>query len=139
MTELLDGRYRLIEQVAQGGSSTVWRGYDERLSRPVAVKILNDPQAQWIRDEAKTLARLTHPHIATVYDVGESAGRHYLVAELVDGRSLAEALTAGPLGWPAAASCCAQSRSALAAAHARPGPPRRDAGEHHAHRRRGES
>jgi serine/threonine-protein kinase len=119
MTELLDGRYRLIEQVARGGSSTVWRGYDERLSRPVAVKILNDPQAQWIRDEAKTLARLTHPHIATVYDVGESAGRHYLVAELVDGRSLAEALATGPLGWPAAAICCAQVASALTAAHAR--------------------
>src|SRR5262249_16953099 len=93
--------------------------YDERLSRPVAVKILNDPQAQWIRDEAKTLARLTHPHIATVYDVGESEGRHYLVTELVDGDTLASRLAGGPLGWPAAAICCAQVSCALAAAHAR--------------------
>jgi serine/threonine-protein kinase len=115
MTELLDGRYRLIEQVAQGGSSTVWRGYDERLSRPVAVKVLTDPKAHWIRDEARTLAQLTHPHIATVYDVGE----HYLVAELVDGDTLASTLAGGPLGWPAAAVCCAQVASALAAAHAR--------------------
>src|SRR5690348_3348139 len=115
MTELLDGRYRLIEQVARGGSSTVWRGYDERLSRPVAVKVLTDPKAHWIRDEARTLARLTHPHIATVYDVGE----HYLVAELVDGHTLASTLAAGPLGWPAAAACCAQVASALAAAHER--------------------
>jgi len=82
MTELLDGRYRLIEQVARGGSSTVWRGYDERLSRPVAVKVLTDPKAHWIRDEARTLA-------------------------------------AGPVGWPAAAVCCAQVASALAAAHER--------------------
>jgi serine/threonine-protein kinase len=119
MTELLDGRYRLVEQVARGGSSTVWRGYDERLSRPVAVKIFTDPQARWNSNEAKSLALLTHPHIATVFDVGESAGRRFLVTEFVAGRSLASVLAAGPLPWPAAVACCEQIASALAAAHAR--------------------
>jgi serine/threonine-protein kinase len=79
------------------------------------VKVLTDPKAHWIRDEARTLAQLTHPHIATIYDVGE----HYLVTELVDGHTLASTLASGPLGWPAAAICCAQVASALAAAHAR--------------------
>ena len=60
MTELLNGRYRLIEQAAQGGSSTVWRGYDEKLARPVAVKILSDPSAHWNSSEASKLARLNH-------------------------------------------------------------------------------
>jgi eukaryotic-like serine/threonine-protein kinase len=119
MTELLNGRYRLIEQAAQGGSSTVWRGYDEKLYRPVAVKILNDPAAHWNSSEATKLARLNHPHIATVFDVGKSAGRHYLVTELVDGRELAGTLSVGPMPWPAAVSCCAQIASALAAVHAR--------------------
>jgi hypothetical protein len=119
MTELLDGRYRLIERAARGGSSTVWRGYDEKLSRPVAVKILNHPAAHWNSSEATTLARLTHPHIATVFDVGQIAGRHYLVTELVDGRELASTLAVSPMPWSAAVSCCAQVASALAAVHAR--------------------
>src|SRR5689334_4717546 len=115
MTELLDGRYRLIEQAADGGSSTVWRGYDEKLTRAVAVKILNDPAAHWNSSEATKLAQLTHPHIATVFDVGP----HYLVTEFVDGRELAATLATGPMPWPAAVNCCAQVASALAAVHAR--------------------
>jgi serine/threonine-protein kinase len=105
----LDGRYRLVEPLGRGGTSEVWRGLDERLSRPVAVKILHGRGNDWMRNEAQALALLTHPHIATVYDYGYSQRRHYLVMEL----------DRGPLPWSAAVRSCAQVASALAVAHAR--------------------
>jgi hypothetical protein len=115
----LDNRYRLIELVAHGGWSTVWRGYDERLCRPVAIKMLNASQAKWVHGEASSLARLTHPHIATVYDYGNTGTEYYIVLEFVEGRSLADALGPGPLPWSSAARYGAQLASALAAAHRR--------------------
>ncbi|MGE5827816.1 MAG: serine/threonine-protein kinase, partial [Micromonosporaceae bacterium] len=117
--DLLDGRYRLTEMLARGGTASVWRGQDERLGRPVAIKILDGEDSGRHREEAQTLARLSHPHIASVYDVGESEGRPYLVIELAEGRTLAALLAEYELAWPAAVAGCAQVASALAAAHAR--------------------
>ena len=125
--DLLDGRYRLIERLGHGGMATVWRGYDERLSRTVAVKVLDGPLLHdaaartQILLEARALARLTHPHIAHVYDSGSTGdGVPYLVMELVDGPSLASVLaTRQVLAWRTAVSVCAQVADALAAAHAR--------------------
>jgi serine/threonine-protein kinase len=114
-----DGRYRLIEPVARGGWSTVWRGYDERLSRPVAIKVVDLSQARWVQGEAIALAKLTHPHIATVYDYGRTASEYFIVLEFVEGRSLAEILEVSPLPWPDAVRTCAEVASALAAAHRR--------------------
>src|SRR6266508_1395041 len=124
--DLLDGRYRLIERLGHGGMATVWRGYDERLSRTVAVKVLDGPLLHdaaartQILLEARALARLTHPHIAHVYDSGSTGdGVPYLVMELVDGPSLARVLaTRQVLAWRTAVSVCAQVADALAAAHA---------------------
>src|SRR5690348_16738909 len=93
----LDGRYRLVEPLARGGTSAVWRGLDERLSRPVAVKILRGGRDRGIRNEAQALAMLSHPHVAAVYDYGFSHRRHYIVMELVRGQPLAAALDRGPL------------------------------------------
>jgi eukaryotic-like serine/threonine-protein kinase len=112
---LLGGRYRLVERLGRGGSAAVWRGYDERLSRPVAVKVLRGSSPEFARSEARSLALLAHPHIAAVYDYGG----HFLVTELVDGRSLGKTLAGGPLAWPLAVRYCAQVASALAAAHTR--------------------
>jgi serine/threonine-protein kinase len=105
--------------------SVVWRGYDDVLGRPVAVKLL---APQWatdadfrarVRREARAAARLSHPNITNVYDYGEAAdGTPYVVMELVDGQSLAHRLAAGPLPWRSAARVAAQVASALAAAHA---------------------
>jgi serine/threonine-protein kinase len=117
--ELLGGRYRLVERLARGGTASVWRGEDARLGRPVAIKILDVDDSGRHREEAQTLARLSHPHIANVYDVGESDGHPYLVIELAEGRSLAALLAEYEVAWPAAVACCAQVASALAAAHAR--------------------
>ena len=97
----------------------MWRGYDERLSRPVAIKLLDASQARWVRSEASSLAKLAHAHIATVYDYGNTATGYYIVLEFVEGRSLADALEVGPLPWSVAVRYCAEVADALAAAHRR--------------------
>jgi hypothetical protein len=126
-TPILDDRYALIERLGKGGVSVVWRGRDEVLGRPVAIKVMNlgaeTPSPDRIRTEARALARLSHPHIAAVYDYHVStieSGEHmpYLVMELLSGPTLADRLkTDGPLPVPVALLTCAQVAGALAAAH----------------------
>ena len=128
--QLLDERYRLIEQLGAGGMSVVWRGYDEVLGRQVAVKVLASRLASdrafrhRIRIEAQAAARLCHPNITNVYDYGESEQVGltvpYVVMELVDGASLAGRLgREGRLPWREAVTIGAEVSSALATAHAR--------------------
>jgi serine/threonine-protein kinase len=117
----------LIEQIGRGGMSEVWRAEDELLGRPVAVKALAAPithqapsTATW--QEARSAARLTHPHVTQVYDYGEAtvaggAPVPYLVLELVDGLSLADRLSHGRLPWRDATRVAAQVAAGLAAAH----------------------
>ncbi|RKR91559.1 serine/threonine-protein kinase [Micromonospora pisi] len=129
-TELLGGRYRLVERLGAGGMSVVWRGYDEVLGRQVAVKVLASRLAddrafrRQIRVEAQAVARLVHPHITGVYDYGESVTDGltvpYVVMELVDGESLAARLAREHrLPWRPAVAAIAEAAAALAAAHAR--------------------
>ncbi len=129
--ELLDGRYRLVEQLGAGGMSVVWRGYDEILGRQVAVKVLvaslsaDREFRRRLRIEAQAAARLVHPNITNVYDYGESVlddgvRLPYVVMELVEGEPLSSVLSrAGQLPWHAAVATCAEVAAALAAAHAR--------------------
>ncbi|MEU8424419.1 serine/threonine-protein kinase [Micromonospora sp. NPDC048835] len=128
--QLLDERYRLIEQLGAGGMSVVWRGYDEVLGRQVAVKVLASRLASdrafrhRIRIEAQAAARLCHPNITNVYDYGESEQVGltvpYVVMELVDGASLASRLgRESQLPWREAVTIGAEVSSALATAHAR--------------------
>ncbi|KAB1930777.1 protein kinase [Micromonospora sp. ALFpr18c] len=128
--QLLDERYRLVEQLGAGGMSVVWRGYDEVLGRQVAVKVLASRLASdrafrhRIRVEAQAAARLCHPNITNVYDYGESEQVGltvpYVVMELVDGASLANRLgREGRLPWREAVTIAAEVSSALATAHAR--------------------
>ncbi|MEV4334120.1 protein kinase [Streptomyces sp. NPDC049597] len=101
----------------------VWRGTDEVLGRPVAVKLLLGEQADAraaarFRMEAQTAARLNHPGVVSVFDFGTWDGRFYLVMELVEGRSLAEELTdGGPLTPERVAAVAAQAAAGLASAH----------------------
>src|SRR5437016_6107055 len=128
--QVLGDRYRLVERLGTGGMSVVWRAYDEVLSRQVAVKVLaaklvEDPESrQMIRAEAQAAARLSHPHVTGVYDYGESTADDgspvpYVVMELVDGRTLEDRLSRGPLPWRVALRIGAEVAAALAAAHAR--------------------
>ncbi|MEV4413790.1 protein kinase [Catellatospora sp. NPDC049609] len=124
MSRTLGGRYRVDEEVGHGGMATVWRGYDLRLRRAVAVKIL-DPamfadagMRQRFWREAQAVAALSHPHIVAVYDVAVDADEAYVVMELVDGPSVSTVLQDGPLPWAQAVDVAVQTCAALAAAHA---------------------
>ncbi|HEU4346616.1 MAG TPA: serine/threonine-protein kinase [Actinoplanes sp.] len=124
-------RYRLLDQLGTGGMSEVWRGHDEILGRPVAVKILSPRLAgdhvfrDRMRQEALAAARLCHPHITAIFDFGESPLSDqvtvpYVVMELNDGESVSARLRRdGPLPWHDAVTITAEVASALAAAHAR--------------------
>ncbi|HET8681634.1 MAG TPA: serine/threonine-protein kinase [Micromonosporaceae bacterium] len=128
--QLFGGRYRLVSRLGTGGMSVVWCARDEVLGREVAVKVLAPKLAadadllERIRIEARSAARLRHPNIVDIHDYGEASvdvGQPlpYVVMELVEGRSLADLLTAGPLPWRLAVVVGAQVATALAAAHAR--------------------
>ena len=115
--------YRLVSQLGAGGMGVVYRAEDERLGRPVALKVLppNTLADAAVRhrfhQEARTLCRLNHPNIATLYDFGEEGGVDYLVMELIAGTTLQELLTSGPLPVAQIASFGTQLARALAAAH----------------------
>ncbi|MGK5447868.1 serine/threonine-protein kinase, partial [Streptomyces radiopugnans] len=120
---LIAGRYRLHDPIGRGAMGEVWRGFDETLTRPVAVKLLlpgesGPTAAARFRLEARTAGRLSHPHVVGVLDFGEHGNRLFLVMELVEGGSLARVLTdAGSLPAERVARIAAQAASGLAAAH----------------------
>jgi beta-lactam-binding protein with PASTA domain len=121
---LVDGRYRVRGRVARGGMATVYTALDERLERTVALKIIHPAQVSdssfldKFTDEAKTVARLTHPNVVAVYDQGTHAGLPYLVMEYVRGRTLRDILSDRRRLTPAEAlAVMEQVLSALGAAH----------------------
>src|SRR5919108_1860467 len=97
------GLYDVVDTLGVGGMGEVYRARDTRLQRDVALKILpesysSDPErlARFER-EARVLASLNHPHIAALYGVEESSGVRALVLELVEGITLADRITLGPI------------------------------------------
>ncbi|MER7008169.1 protein kinase [Dactylosporangium sp. NPDC000555] len=123
----LEGRYRLDRLVGNGATAEVWRGYDALLRRPVAVRLLRPDRperAERFLAAGRTAARLTHPNVAAVYDVGvaelpQRGATPFVVMELADGPSLAARLAAGPLDPPETARIGAEVAAALAEAHGR--------------------
>ena len=117
------GPYEIVALRGAGGRGEVYRARDTKLGREVAVKVL--PEA-WAFDadraarferEAQVLAALNHPHIAALYGMEQSNGRHFLVMELVEGETLAERLHRGPLPVKDALTIAHQIAEALEAAH----------------------
>ncbi|GAC1436622.1 MAG: hypothetical protein NVSMB51_08370 [Solirubrobacteraceae bacterium] len=122
---VLEDRYELQALIGEGTFGRVYRGFDRRLARTVAVKVIKpwwaeDPE--WVarfEGEARLLARLSDPGIVRVYDISESPDGLYYVAELVEGESLAELLhREGPLAPERARRVAEQLCGALAQAHA---------------------
>ena len=117
------GQYQILELLGSGGSSDVYKAFDSRLERNVALKVFSnatltaDFRARFAR-EAKVAASLNHPNIATVYDVGE-AGRHWYIAmEYVDGVTLREKFNDSTCSISERLDYLAQAAGALARAHA---------------------
>jgi dienelactone hydrolase len=117
------GPYQIIDQLGAGGMGVVYRAHDSRLQRDVAIKVLpahtlGDENARArFRREALALAKLSHPNIATLFDLGEQDDSSYLVMECVAGDTLASMLERGPLPIPDVLALGIEIAGALDEAH----------------------
>src|SRR5271155_148637 len=134
---LLGGRYRLDAQIGRGGVATVYRAFVIVLERPVAIKLMrreiasDSDQLERFRREARSVARLNHPHVVTVIDAGEEpspdgeqptigggVGTPYIVLEYIDGETLKDLIRReGPLEIPQAIAYAIEIARSLGAAH----------------------
>jgi len=121
----MEDRYEIRGKIGQGGLGAVYRGYDLKMKREVAIKrILTSSEDPTIQEEATkqlaaeagALASLQHPHIVTVYDVGQDEDGPYVVMELISGKTLDEIIESAPLTWPDFRELALQSQEALIAA-----------------------
>jgi serine/threonine protein kinase len=112
------GPYRIEEQIGRGGMGEVFKATDTRLQRTVAIKTSLVQFTERFQREARAIAALNHPHIATLYDVGSSAeGFGYLVLEYVDGPTLAELIKKGPIAREEVRRIALMTAEAIEAAH----------------------
>jgi len=120
---LVDSRYEIVDHLARGGMATVYRAHDRRLDRTVALKLMHAHLADSpdfvsrFRREARAAARLSNPGVVAVYDQGSLDGVAYLVMEYVEGPTLRDLITAGPLSVKEALGLVAQLLRPLGAAH----------------------
>ena len=116
--------YEVLTPIGEGGMGVVYRAVDTRLGRPVAVKVIRhegtigpESRKRFIH-EARAASALNHPHIVTIYDIGQDGGVDFIAMEYVAGRSLAHVLERGRLSLEEALKYAVQIADALAAAHA---------------------
>jgi len=121
---VLDGRYRVLSRLADGGMATVYVALDQRLDREVALKVMRPDLAKdeafvsRFRREARSAAKLSHPNVVAVYDQGEDDGEVFLAMELVNGLTLRQVMQAeGPMTPRAALDVIDPVLQALGAAH----------------------
>ncbi len=121
----MEDRYEIRGKIGQGGLGAVYRGYDTRMNREVAIKRitpsggdanLQEESTRQLIKEAGALASLQHPHIVTVYDVGTDEDGPYVVMELISGKTLDELIERAPLTWPDFRELALQTQEALIAA-----------------------
>ena len=116
------GRFTVIRELGRGGTGVVYAAYDEQLDRKVAVKLLHaeaaeaDARARLLR-EAQAMARLSHPNIVSVHEVGTHHGQVYIAMEFVHGMTLGAWLKKQPRAWREVVEVFRQAGSGLAAAH----------------------
>ena len=123
--KILGSRYEMIQKIGNGGMAIVYKARDIVLNRHIAVKVLRDEfttDEEFIKrfeTEAQSAARLTHPNIVSIYDVGMDNGIYYIVMELIQGKTLKEIIVeeGGPLPWKWSVNVAMQIASALEMAH----------------------
>ena len=117
------GPYEILSAIGAGGMGEVYRARDNRLNRIVAIKILPDRHAtkpelrERFDREARTVASLNHPHVCTLFDVGHQNGTDFLVMEYLEGETLAQRLTRGPLPLKETLRIATEVCEALEVAH----------------------
>jgi len=117
------GRLQLRDKLGSGSFATTYHAFDPLLERDVTLKVFHQGNEACARDiahfvtEAKALARLRHPRIAPIYDAGHDGGYHYIAMAYIPGRTLAETVAEGPLGYAAAARIASTLAEALDHAH----------------------
>jgi Tol biopolymer transport system component len=117
------GPYEIVEKAGAGGMGEVYKARDSRLDRTVALKILPDSFAgnpqfrERFEREAKAISSLNHGHICTLYDIGRENGTNYLVMEFLEGETLAERLSRGPIPFVETLQIAIQIASGLDSAH----------------------
>ena len=114
------GKYRIEARIGQGGMGTVYRATDTRLQRPVAIKIHHalGTRVERLRQEARMLARLSHPNVVTVLEVGTHDGMVFVAMEYVDGGNARAWLKKSPRSWQSIVALYREAGRGLAAAHA---------------------
>jgi len=118
------GPYEILDRLGGGGMGLVFRGWDERLQREVAIKLLHDDYAmpgmrERFLQEARAASRLNHPNICTVFDIGEQDRNPYLVMELLEGETLKERIERGALPADEIVRYAVEIADALTAAHSK--------------------
>ncbi|WP_394840422.1 serine/threonine-protein kinase [Pendulispora rubella] len=111
------GRFVIRELLGSGGMGIVYLAYDPELHRQVAIKVLRNAAHQRIVREAQAMARLSHPNVVAVYDVGKWEGQVFIAMEHVDGSTLREWLLSGERAWAEVARVYLEAGRGLFAAH----------------------
>jgi serine/threonine protein kinase len=115
------GRYKIQSLLGAGGMGEVYAAYDTQLERKVALKLLKQSddreKLRRFRQEAKAVSALNHPNILTVYDFGQYENFHFIVTELIEGKTLRERISKGDLSTVEILEVGIQTGNALAAAH----------------------
>jgi eukaryotic-like serine/threonine-protein kinase len=117
------GHYQITSQLARGGMGEVYQAKDQKLGRDVAIEVLPEEFAKdadrvaRFQREAKLLASLNHPNIASIHGLEESGGTNFLVLELVEGQTLADRIKSGPIPMEESLKLALQITEALEAAH----------------------
>ena len=115
--------YRIIEPIGAGGMGAVYKAYDNKLQRVVAIKLLpseyvsQEDRRRRFFQEARAASALNHPHILTIYEVGEDDGRPYIAMEYVEGDTIRQKLTKNGLQLRETLDIAIQLASGLARAH----------------------
>src|SRR5207244_8582126 len=97
------GRYELLAEIARGGQGLVFKAWQGSLNRVVALKMIalgswaTEPHLKRFKTEAEAAAKLDHPQIVPIYEIGQVGGQHYFTMKLVEGISLKQAVSDGPL------------------------------------------